>query len=225
MKILTSFLPIFVGLVPFLIKAQIENLRFFGLWLGAGPQANILEFRSTLIIPTGLPDSVLENGVQAFWPGLEPSRANSVFQNVITNGDAVGEWSQLPFYCCKHGTVSPGSRQQSAVHDLYPGDRVTNTFTLNENTLKWYNTYTITPGAVGNTAGQKIYSNGFDFDPNTVAADNTTLGEQYTAALMTIELQGNGNWNWGAVEWRDILHRSNTTETSWCTTGPLLNGG
>lgn len=118
MKIFKIFLLEFLGIVPFFVEAQIKNLRFFGLWLGAGPQANILEvsmtlpsavygsliisqFRSTLIIPTGLPDSVLKDGVQAIWPGLEPPQMNSVFQNVITNGDTVGEWSQLPFYCCK----------------------------------------------------------------------------------------------------------------------------
>ncbi|CZR56127.1 uncharacterized protein PAC_06015 [Phialocephala subalpina] len=209
MKILPNIIILFIGVIPSLIKAQIKNLRFFGLWLGAGPQVNILDFRSTLIIPTGLPDLTLNDGVQAFWPGLEPSQCNSVFQNVITNGDTVGEWSQLPFYCCNPGVgLSPKVR-------VYAEDRVTNTFALNENTLKWYNTYTITPGAAGDAAGQKIFTNSFEFDPNTIAADHTTFGEQYTSALMTIELQGNSNWTWGPVEWRDILLRANTTETSW----------
>jgi len=38
----------------------------------------------------------------------------------------------------------------------------------------------------------------------------------FTSTLMTIELQERGKWNFGAVEWRNILVEANTTESKWC---------
>ena len=43
-------------------------------------------------------------------------------------------------------------------------------------------------------------------------------GRPLTSTLMTIELQEQGKWNFGPVEWRNILVEVNTTETEWCTT-------
>lgn len=42
-------------------------------------------------------------------------------------------------------------------------------------------------------------------------------GTSLTAALLTIELQQQGKWNFGPVEWRNILVEANTTDTEWCS--------
>jgi hypothetical protein len=123
MKTILSTLLAVLFFLP-LISAQIANLTFYGVWIGAGPfcyhhqsSSHLLscpfcypfsllttgQFESTLILPTGSPDKTPANDVQAFWPGMEPASMGSVFQNVITNqGGGPGEWYLLPFYCCKY---------------------------------------------------------------------------------------------------------------------------
>ncbi len=125
----TTVLPTFTLLIlTFAILTSVNastpaNLSFYGVWIGAGPDAIITKvsslpfplplpgstlltrsyFESTLIIPAGSPDSSPANDVQAFWPGMEPAEYGAVFQNVITNqGGGPGEWYLLPYYCCKY---------------------------------------------------------------------------------------------------------------------------
>ncbi|KAE8449417.1 hypothetical protein EG329_008025 [Mollisiaceae sp. DMI_Dod_QoI] len=194
---------------------SIENLRFHGLWLGAAADANILRFQSTMIIPHGSPDSN-SNAIQFLWPGMQPTSGNGVFQNVLANGSP-GEWFLEPFYCCNPDKqLAPSMR-------VYPGDTLTNTFSLNTFNMKWYNNYMVIPGPVGQAAGEVAFSGGFIFDPAT--NDQSVRGEAYTAALFAIELQQAGQWDFGPLSWRDILIEINTTNTAWCNTGPTLNGG
>jgi hypothetical protein len=35
-------------------------------------------------------------------------------------------------------------------------------------------------------------------------------------ALMTIELQQLGTWDFGDVVWRNVMVQANTTDTKWC---------
>ncbi|KAE8449416.1 hypothetical protein EG329_008024 [Mollisiaceae sp. DMI_Dod_QoI] len=212
-----------LGILALFVEAQIKNLRFFGLSLSAGPHSNILKFSSTLIIPPGSPDSTVDDEVQSFWPGIQ---GIGLLQNVVTNGGSPGQWWQLPFYCC-NPAVGLSKEVQGNLFLLlfHPGDKVTNTFALDKDTGKWNDTYIVRPSKASYASGEKFLSYGVSFDQNAIANDRTTIGDHFTMAIMTIELQGNGTWNWGPVEWRDILLQINTTDTNWCTTGPTLNGG
>ncbi|PMD24466.1 hypothetical protein NA56DRAFT_700102 [Hyaloscypha hepaticicola] len=189
------------------------NLSFYGVWIGAGPDAIITKFESTLIIPAGSPDKTPANDVQAFWPGMEPAEYDGVFQNVITNqGGGPGEWYLLPFYCCNPAT------NLTAQMRVWPGDAVKNVFSLDIPSGKWYNNWVVTPGQQGNAAGQKPFGGGFVFDP---AIDTETKGAPYTNALLTIELQDLGTWDFGSVLWTNVILEANTTDTAWCTNGPI----
>ncbi|PMD51525.1 uncharacterized protein K444DRAFT_636809 [Hyaloscypha bicolor E] len=182
---------------------DIANLTFYGVWIGAGPQAIITKFESTLVLPGGSPDQSPTHDVQAFWPGMEPAKSNAVFQNVITNqGGGPGE--------CPATNLTEQMR-------VWPGDTVKNVFTLDIPNGKWYNNWVVTPGEQGNAAGQQPFGGGFEFDP---AFDTETKGAPYTGALLTIELQELGTWDFGSVMWQNVILEANTTETKWCTDGP-----
>ncbi|PVH84005.1 hypothetical protein DL98DRAFT_585026 [Cadophora sp. DSE1049] len=200
-------------------SATIENLAFYGVWLGAGSNASILRFESTLIIPSPSPDTTIEDNIQAFWPGLQPIENDGVFQNVVTNqGGEAGEWYLLPFSCCSPAkALTPQMR-------VHPGDSLTNIFALDVPSGKWYDNYLVTPNSAGTGRedGAAPYGGGFTFDPRDDAA---LKHKPFTSTLMTIELQERGKWNFGAVEWRNILVEANTTETKWCEDGPVLAGG
>ncbi|KAG4439547.1 hypothetical protein IFR05_004987 [Cadophora sp. M221] len=188
----------------------IDNLVFYGVWLSAGSNTSILRFESTLIIPSSPPDTSTEDNIQAFWPGLEPADNDSVFQNVVTNqGGEAGEWYLLPFSCCSPAkALTPQMR-------VHPGDSLTNIFALDVPTGKWYDNYLVTPSrtAVDREDGIVPYGGGFTFDP---IADAALKHKPLTSTLMTIELQERGKWNFGAVEWRNILVEADTMETKWC---------
>ncbi|KAF8850319.1 hypothetical protein BDZ45DRAFT_696855 [Acephala macrosclerotiorum] len=185
-----------------------DNLRFYGLELGAAMNARIFRFQSTMIIPSGSPDSNT-NAIQYLWPGMEPYQRNNVFQNVIANG-APGE--------CPVKMLVPGMK-------VYPGDSLTNTFTLNQFTNIWYNNWINIPRSAGTEAGEVAYSGGIVFDPKNYDDDNTTNGEIFTSAIFAIELQRAGKWDFGQLSWRDIILEIDTRDTTWCTKGPYLNGG
>jgi len=36
-------------------------------------------------------------------------------------------------------------------------------------------------------------------------------------ALLTIELQDLGTWDFGSVLWTNVILEANTTDTAWCT--------
>jgi hypothetical protein len=43
-----------------------------------------------------------------------------------------------------------------------------------------------------------------------------SLGADRVQVILAIEVQDSATWDWGAVEWRDILIVAETTDTSWC---------
>ncbi|CZR56128.1 uncharacterized protein PAC_06016 [Phialocephala subalpina] len=210
-----------------------DNLRFYGLELGAAMNARIFRFQSTMIIPAGSPESNT-NAIQYLWPGMEAYQRNNVFQNVIANG-APGEWYLEPYYCCKYDMpkrklwdpnvdkiFSPVAMLVPGMK-VYPGDSLTNTFTLNPLTMKWHNNWINIPGPAGTAAGEAAFSGGLVFDPKDYDDDNTTAGEIYTSAIFAIELQRAGQWDFGNLSWRDIILEIDTKDTTWCTNGPHLN--
>ncbi|KAH6720589.1 hypothetical protein BKA61DRAFT_595165 [Leptodontidium sp. MPI-SDFR-AT-0119] len=107
---------------------------------------------------------------------------------------------------------------------VHPGDSLTNIFALDVPSGKWYDNYLVTPSPAGvdREDGAVPYGGGFTFDPRVDAA---LKHKPLTSTLMTIELQERGKWNFGTVEWRNILVEANTTETKWCEDGPVLAGG
>ncbi|KUJ23836.1 uncharacterized protein LY89DRAFT_662631 [Mollisia scopiformis] len=204
MKMYARLAFLFLGAFSLCIEAKITNLRFFGLWFGTGRDI-ILKFESTLVVPGPSPDAPGGTRVQAVWPGVQ---GKGLLQNVITIGDKKGEWWQLPYYCCNPG------KDLAAEVQVYPGDSITNTFILNEATMEWQDNYAVTPGASAQEpATDNTTTSSFIFDQAAVVDDDSTVGDHFTWTFMTIELQGDGKWDFGPVAWRDIL------------LGPVLNGG
>ncbi|KUJ23837.1 uncharacterized protein LY89DRAFT_744355 [Mollisia scopiformis] len=193
-----------------------DNLRFFGVWLGASMGADIFRFQSTLIIPAGSPDSNTL-GLQAVWPGLQPHSQQYVLQNVLANG-VPGEWLLEPYSCCNPiAMLVPPMR-------VYPGDTLTNTFSLDRFSMQWQINWVVIPGPVGQAAGEVSFNGGLNFDLTQYDNDNATI-EAYTSSMFAIELQHGGQWDFGPVSWRDILLEINTTDTTWCKSGPQLQAG
>jgi hypothetical protein len=38
----------------------------------------------------------------------------------------------------------------------------------------------------------------------------------YTTAVLAIELQGGSTWDFGEVEWKNVIVEAATTDTDWC---------
>lgn len=55
---------------------------------------------------------------------------------------------------------------------VYPGDSLTNTFTLNPLTMKWHNNWINIPGPAGTAAGEAAFSGGLVFDPKDYDDDS-----------------------------------------------------
>ncbi|TVY75866.1 hypothetical protein LSUE1_G006078 [Lachnellula suecica] len=193
-------------------ERDIANLTFFAV--GLQPNKPILRFESTLIVPPGSPDASPDRLVQAIWPGLQ---TDTLLQNVLTNqGGKAHEWFFLPFACCH-----PAANLVDPVR-VYPGDSITNTYLWDIGNDKWLNNWVLTPGAEGHKAGEKAFHGGLTFDQATAFVDQPnktakTTARPYNDAVFAIELQGLGTWDFGPVEWKNILIVANTTDSEWCT--------
>lgn len=115
---------------------------------------------------------------------------------------------------------------------VYPGDAVT-TIMTREATGNWTVSWSISPGEAANAAGQLPSVGNLDFDP-TIDGESSfshamktkarlnfffvavTKGAPFKHALMTIELQSNGTWDFGDVEWRGIMIEAETADQTWC---------
>ncbi|KAG9239090.1 hypothetical protein BJ875DRAFT_436897 [Amylocarpus encephaloides] len=93
--------------------------------------------------------------------------------------------------------------------NVYPGDAITSTFTVDGNSV-WTDSWSLQPGPAGSAAGQTPQSG----STSQNFADRGAL----IRALLAIELQQNGQWDFGTVQWNNIAVTASTT-AGWCSTG------
>jgi hypothetical protein len=192
-------------------QRDIAYLTFYSFSFAA--KAPILRFESTLLVPTASPDISANGNVQAVWPGLQ---TDTLLQNVLTNqgGDGPHQWGHLPFACC-----GPALNLMDGGIQVYPGDSITNIYLWDIPADKWLDSWAVTPGTEGSQAGEKAFHGGLTFDQKSVfKPDNAQklTPRAYDTAVLAIELQGLGTWDFGPVHWRNIVIEASTTETEWC---------
>ncbi|KAH8601834.1 hypothetical protein B0O99DRAFT_589008 [Bisporella sp. PMI_857] len=183
-QILLTFGSIFV-----LFLQTTQGTAFFGAFFI--PDAPITLFQSTLLVPAASTAPRIPGDVQAIWPGLQNKNAPvSVLQNVVTNLGTTGEWYHKPFYCCDPAKNLQGNQK------VWPGDRLTSIFGLDDEKLRWSDIWYSSPGEEARISLAPI--------------------RQYTFALLVLELQKGAKWDFGPIGWRDIIIQANTTRTEWC---------
>ncbi|KAF4631836.1 hypothetical protein G7Y89_g6289 [Cudoniella acicularis] len=181
---------------------DIQNLTFYSTTFY--PQAPVVRFESTMIIPASSPDPIQNGHVQAVWPGVNNK---TLLQNVMTNTGGVGEWFTFPFFCC---TTSGHLANQSQV---YPGDSLTTTYLWDQAHNKWLDSWVSSPGDAGVQAGSTGFIGGITFDPNIAPGHDVAMD----TASLNIELQDGSTWDFGPIIWQNILVVAQTTDDSWCT--------
>ncbi|KUJ07857.1 uncharacterized protein LY89DRAFT_742623 [Mollisia scopiformis] len=173
----------------------------FGIfWVSPSP---ILRYEATLIVPSSPPTIPGIINHSSIWPGLQPSPTDAVLQNVIA--DMTGNWSFWPEFCC-----SPDTHLQDE-QDVFTGDLVTSIFTKNTTSGIWTDSTIITRGSIGTAAGFPPFQGSFTFDPSQYGTHN-----EYTMALVDVEIHNNGTWNYGTVSFQNLIIESQTIETDWC---------
>ncbi|CAG8977802.1 hypothetical protein HYALB_00010887, partial [Hymenoscyphus albidus] len=173
-----------------------------------------LRFESTLLIPPGSrPHASPSGAVNAIWPGLQEG---DLLQNVLTNqkiapGNKGGQWFHLPFFCCKKaGNISEEVQ-------VYPGDALTSLYVWDGSRNLWLDSWVLASaggwlidGKGGD--GRKGFMGSVTYD-SAIGGGNGT----YTHAILAIELQELGKWDWGPFTWRNVIVQARTKETTWCT--------
>ncbi|KAG9237087.1 hypothetical protein BJ875DRAFT_370716 [Amylocarpus encephaloides] len=189
---------------------EVANLTFYTLSFGLPDKAPIYRFESTLIIPNGSPpDKNFQGAVKAVWPGLQNK---DLLQNVLTNQKKVAsenkneQWFHLPFFCCH-----PAGDFKTEVQ-LYPGDALTSIYVWDIPHNKYLDSWTLVTANAGKDAGAKGFTGGVVYDQKIAGG-----GEPYNQAILAVELQGLGEWDFGSFTWRNIIVMARTKETKWCT--------
>ncbi|KAH7327046.1 hypothetical protein BKA65DRAFT_554606 [Rhexocercosporidium sp. MPI-PUGE-AT-0058] len=194
------------------------KVTFYGLEINS--QAPITRFESTLLIPAVIldtdPDSV--QGLRSMWPGLEPEPVSCLFQNVLSNLDLPPKdtvdnaWYFFPYWCCAPAMDLVDNRTR-----LYPGDLLHNTYQWNPETKDWYQNWVVQPGELGHASGVEPLGGGLVIDGHFDTKYTEQKWPPLVKAILSIELQGEGKWDFGIVEWRNIIIEAQTRETDWCT--------
>ncbi|RDL39728.1 Uncharacterized protein BP5553_04068 [Venustampulla echinocandica] len=159
------------------------------------PGVPITRYAATVVVPAVSPGP----GYHAVWPGLENNNAGFVYQSVISDSKGVGSWQFWVEYCC-----NPDYKANSI--KVYPGDTITSVFTVDGGGI-WTDAWSLVPGATGLAAGQKAQSGS--------TSNNFDSQGALTQAVLAIELQKGGKWDFGPIQWSNIAITASTT-TSWC---------
>ncbi|EPE32929.1 hypothetical protein GLAREA_05941 [Glarea lozoyensis ATCC 20868] len=162
------------------------------------PNAPITRYQVTVVVPAVSPGK----GLHGVWPGLQNQAGSFVYQSVLADSNSPGAWQFWVEYCC-----NPDYKAQAI--KVYPGDAITSTFTTDGAGL-WTDSWSLTPGPQGLSAGQTAQSG----STSQNFADRGAL----IRGLLAIELQQNGAWDFGAVQWSNIAITASTT-APWCATG------
>ncbi|KAL2060633.1 hypothetical protein VTL71DRAFT_9274 [Oculimacula yallundae] len=217
MMIILHFL-VEATLLSFVTADDPPRLSFYGLEINA--QAPITKFETTLLIPSVTPDHDPKSvqGLRSMWPGLEPDPVSCLFQNVLSNLDLPPKktednaWYFFPYWCCAPAQDLVDDRTR-----LYPGDLIQNTYQWNPETQDWYQNWVIQPGKLGHAGGVQPLGGGLVTDGHFDTKYTEEKWPRMKKALLMIELQGEGKWDFGVVEWRNVLIEAQTRETAWCT--------
>ncbi|KAF8856050.1 hypothetical protein BDZ45DRAFT_692161 [Acephala macrosclerotiorum] len=207
-----SIIPLlFITCLVRLGLAQV-NTSFYGVTLA--PHAPITKFDIAFIIPNASTNPLMAQEVQAFWPGLEPDPVSALYQQVITNqGGGPGEWYLLPFWCC-----APPD-EPKLILTVYPGDTITTLFRWNPPTQNWFDNWMLQPGDQGNAAGEASAGGGLITDGHFDTVYANSHFSPMEQALIIIELQGKGVWDFGEIIWLNTIVEAQTSSSDWCT-GP-----
>lgn len=72
----------------------------------------------------------------------------------------------------------------------------------------WLDSWTLATANEAVKAGKSGFTGGLVYDPKTGGGKGS-----YTHAILAIELQGLGKWDWGAFTWRNVIVQAKTKET------------
>ncbi|KAE8449422.1 hypothetical protein EG329_008030 [Mollisiaceae sp. DMI_Dod_QoI] len=196
MNLLPGFLILFITCHLRLVQALAAN--FYGIALE--PHAPIIKFDITVLIPNTSSNPLMVNNIQAFWPGLEPDPSSALYQQVITNQGGGPEDGTS----CHFGAA------------LYPGDTLTTLFRWNPMSQNWFDNWLLQPGEKGHAAGETPTGGGLITDGHFDTAYKNSHYSPFKQALIMIELQRQGVWDWGQIIWSNIVIEAQTTSTDWC---------
>lgn len=73
----------------------------------------------------------------------------------------------------------------------------------------WLDSWTLATANEAVKAGKSGFTGGLIYDPKTGGGKGN-----YTHAILAIELQGLGKWDWGAFTWRNVIVQARTKETA-----------
>ncbi|KAK0113426.1 hypothetical protein ONS95_013684 [Cadophora gregata] len=180
------------------------------------PQAPITKFQSTLLIPSVTPDKDPKSvqGLRSMWPGLEPDPVSCLIQNVLSNLNQPPKptvdnaWYFFPYWCCNPA--------MDLVDDRVRRDLLQNTYQWNPETKNWYQNWLVEPGKLGHEGGVPPFGGGLVTDGHFDTKYTENNWSPLVKATLSIELQDEGKWDFGIVEWRNVIIEAETNETEWC---------
>ncbi|KAK8229168.1 hypothetical protein HDK77DRAFT_447158 [Phyllosticta capitalensis] len=188
-------LPLFSLLTTILLTLPTPSLAVSWYYLRYYPSSSSQSFTALsgqMVVPA-LPRA----GTYYLWPGLQPTDNSGVYQNVLDGKS--GTWWLGSGWCCGNPDLAWGSG-----FNCYADE-----------TVSFSNTWD-TPGdaSAGWTTSTTHDSTG------TTKTDAFALGSKsFNQALFAIELYDE-EWDFGALEFRDVVIKSTGTDTAWCTSDP-----
>ncbi|KAE9366711.1 hypothetical protein N431DRAFT_445415 [Stipitochalara longipes BDJ] len=191
------------------------NSTFYGIKISPG--APLSRFESTLIIPAESPDTGSPYGaIRAVWPGMQgpgPTLLQQVLGNQggpdVSNFSFVPGWYLFPYYYGKYVHLLKSQ--------VRPGDRTQIIYQWNHMTSNWFINWIVEPAAASSKAGMMPWGDGLMFDQSFDKTWVANGSPHFQTAELYIEIQQRATWDWGAVEWMNILVEAETTKTAWCT--------
>ncbi|KAG4416194.1 hypothetical protein IFR04_010651 [Cadophora malorum] len=98
-----------------------------------------------------------------------------------------------------------------------------NTYQWNPETKDWYQDWLVEPGKLSHAGGVAHFGGGLVADGHFDTKYTENKWPPGVKATLSIELQDGGKWDFGTVEWRNIIIEAQTTETDWCANIPEDN--
>ncbi|RPA76657.1 hypothetical protein BJ508DRAFT_242477 [Ascobolus immersus RN42] len=129
-------------------------------------------------------------GTYYLWPGLQPADNTGVLQAVLDGRK--GTWWIGCGWCCQNPSLPWGGG-----FNTYQGETVQFEFTRN-----------------GNVWNSKLVRNG-----QTTTGSFNLGNKRMNQALLAIELTG-VPWDFGALQFDNLVIKADTTQTGWCTNAP-----
>ncbi|PVH84001.1 hypothetical protein DL98DRAFT_585023 [Cadophora sp. DSE1049] len=174
---------------------------FNAAWIDA--PGRITRFESTMIVPALPRNGSSSQALRSVWAGIQPMGAAGILQNVLmnqntgVNNTTPNTWYFLPEWCCKPSKDLVPLRIRQ-----FPDDTITSLFQWNSSEVK--------------PSGGGIMING-EFD---TAYDSNGRPPM---ALLAIQTPRPASWDFGVVNWKNVIIEAETTTTDWCTSVPNGN--